>query len=101
MEGSISNELRLETFTSIVGEPFTVGEEVAATIELLLVEAKARGAGPQLSRPAFSLLFQGPPDPLLPQATYRFEHPSLGTMAIFIVPLGRDEHSAVYEAVFS
>ena len=94
MEGSISNELRLETFTSIVGEPFTVGEEVAATIELLLVEAKARGAGPQLSRPAFSLLFQGPPDPLLPQATYR-------TMAIFIVPLGRDEHSAVYEAVFS
>ncbi len=101
MEGSVSNGLRLENFAPAVGETFTVRGGDAAAIELLLVEARARATGPQLSRPAFSLLFQGPTEPLLPQATYRFEHDSLGAMDIFIVPLGRDEHSTVYEAVFS
>lgn len=101
MEGSISNSLTLETFAPAVGETFTVGNSDGAVVELLLVEARARGNSSQLSRPPFSLLFQGPADPLLPQATYRFNHDSLGTMDIFIVPLGRDEHSAVYEAIFS
>jgi hypothetical protein len=83
-----------------VGETFTVGDPAGTTIELILVEATAHDAGPSALRPPFSLLFHGPADPFLPQASYRFEHPALGVMGIFIVPLGRDEHGAAYEAIF-
>jgi len=91
----------LETFTPAVGESFTVGGDGEATVELLLAEAAAADSGEHAPRPPFSLLFQGPADPLLPQGTYRFEHGAVGAMEIFIVPLGRDEHASVYQAVFA
>jgi hypothetical protein len=97
----VAAELALETFRPAVGETFTVGGEGGGTVELLLVEAAHKDAGPHAPRPPFSLLFHGPADPFLPQATYRFEHASLGVMEIFIVPLGRDEHGSVYEAFFA
>ena len=106
MEGSIPGDpvlsgLTLETFAPAVGQSFAVGDPDGTRVELLLVEAAAKDSGPHAPRPPFSLLFQGPADPFLPQATYRFEHPSLGVMGIFIVPLGRDEHGATYEAFFA
>jgi hypothetical protein len=94
-------QLTLETFRPAVGQPFTVGGEGDATVELVLAEAAAQDAGAHAPRPPFSLLFQGPADPLLPQGTYRFEHGSVGVTEIFIVPLGRDEHGSVYQAVFA
>lgn len=93
--------LTLETFIPAVGEAFTVGGDGGAKVEFLLVEATPKDVGPHAPRPAFSLLFQGPADPFLPQATYRFEHGSLGVMEIFVVPLGRDEHGTTYEAFFA
>jgi uncharacterized protein DUF6916 len=97
----MTTELSLETFAPAVGETFTVGEEGGTTVDLLLVEATSQSGGQPGSRPPFSLLFQGPAEPFLPQATYRFEHPSLGVLGIFIVPLGRDEHGTTYEAFFA
>ncbi|MGN6814980.1 MAG: DUF6916 family protein [Solirubrobacterales bacterium] len=94
-------ELTLDTFTPAVGQTFTVGGDGGAKVELLLVEATPKDAGPQAPRPPFSLLFQGPAEPFMTQATYRFEHVSLGVMEIFIVPLGRDEHGTTYEAFFA
>ncbi|MDQ3724734.1 MAG: hypothetical protein M3335_02395 [Actinomycetota bacterium] len=94
------SELTLETFAPAVGQTFTVGDPAGTTVELLLVEATGQDIGPQASRPPFSLIFHGPADPFLTQASYRFEHPTLGVMGIFIVPLGRDEHGAAYEAIF-
>jgi hypothetical protein len=91
----------IETFKPTIGDTFAVGGEGGATVELLLVEAEANDAGPHAPRPPFSLLFHGPAEPLLPQATYRFAHPSLEAMEIFIVPLGRDEHGSTYEATFA
>ena len=106
MEGSVPEneapaQLTFETFSPAVGQTFTVGDPAGTTVELLLVEATATDSDPNAPRPPFSLLFHGPADPLLPQASYRFEHPTLGVMGIFIVPLGHDEHGATYEAVFA
>lgn len=94
-------EMTIETFKPTVGDSFTVGGEEGGTVELLLVEAEAKDAGPHAPRPPFSLLFHAPAEPLLAQGTYRFEHSSLGVMEIFIVPLGRDEHGSAYEAFFA
>ena len=78
----MSTELTLDTFAPAVGDAFTVGGEGGATVELLLVEATQQDLGEHAPRPAFSLLFHGPPEPPLPQATYRFQHGSLGVMEI-------------------
>jgi uncharacterized protein DUF6916 len=105
VEGSVPDPapatLTLDVFAPAVGETFTVGGEGGAKVELVLVEATAQDAAPQMPRAQFSLLFHGPADPFLPQASYRFEHPSLGVLGIFIVPLGRDEHGTAYEAFFA
>lgn len=49
----------------------------------------------------FSLLFQGPGDPLLPQQIYSLHHPQLGSLEIFLVPIRRDQQAIYYEAVFN
>jgi hypothetical protein len=94
-------EATIDTFRPVVGDGFAVGGEEGATVELLLVEAEPKDGGPDAPRPAFSLLFHGPAEPGLAQGTYRFKHPGIGVMEIFIVPLGRDEHGSVYEALFA
>ena len=100
-EDPTPSELTLETFRPAVGQPFTVGDEGGERVELILAEAAAGDPGGHAPRPPFSLLFHGPADPFLPQATYRFENGLLGAIEIFVVPLGRDEHGSVYQAVFA
>ncbi len=51
---------------------------------------------------SFSLVFEGPPEPVLAQATYTFHHDELGDMQVFIVPIGpRAGDTMGYEAVFT
>ncbi len=58
--------------------------------------------GPQASgRQAFTLTFRGPDAPVLPQQIHVVEHPVLGRMEIFLVPVGPDGAGMQYEAVFS
>ena len=51
-------------------------------------------------RQPFSLLFRGPTEHRLEQATYPLEHPQLGTVEIFMVPVGVSGSGLEYEAVF-
>lgn len=80
-----------------------------ATIETELVEVTEHGtSAPGSFRAPFSVLFHGPLQPVLPQGSYRVEHEQLGTLELFIVPVGPDEPSVpgqvptamCYEAVF-
>jgi len=50
---------------------------------------------------SFSLLFRGPISPFFPQAIYRLHHEKLGTMDLFLVPMGPDRDGMRYEAVFN
>jgi hypothetical protein len=52
------------------------------------------------ARTPFSILFRGPLEPVLPQATYPLENDAVGTFELFIVPVGPDEGEMQYEAVF-
>jgi hypothetical protein len=50
----------------------------------------------------FSLFFNGPPDPMLPQDTYSLQHPALGELMVFLVPVvGSNRERIVYQACFS
>jgi len=53
--------------------------------------------GAPAGRAASPLVFQGGPDPPLPQRIYRVEHDELGELEIFLVPIAPDR----YEAIFS
>ena len=50
---------------------------------------------------AFSLLFTGPSGRPLPQAIYPVTHPALGTMEIFVVPVGPVAGGNGYQAIFT
>ncbi|HKE12143.1 MAG TPA: hypothetical protein VKE73_11280 [Myxococcota bacterium] len=92
--------LRLDHFTPCVGQVFGLTHE-GGVLELLLRRADSAGThAPAGERAGFSLEFLGPPGPLLPQRIYRLEHPGLGSLEIFLVPLGREDRGVRYEAVF-
>jgi hypothetical protein len=49
----------------------------------------------------FSLMFRGPAQPLLPQATWTLEHAALGPLSIFLAPVGCDDDGVHYQAIFN
>jgi hypothetical protein len=50
---------------------------------------------------AFSLWFVSEPGPFLPQAIYPLEHPQMGRLEIFLVPLGPRDGGNLYESIFT
>jgi hypothetical protein len=98
--------LSFEQFSGRVGQTFQVGAGGGPTISAELVEAtegaEAGGPGPDgRARQQFALVFRGPVEPVLPQATYAVEHDELGRLEIFLVPIGPDGAGMRYEAVFA
>jgi hypothetical protein len=68
--------------------------------ELKLVEVRELGVALRKGG-AFALTFMSPPGPFLPQAIYPLEHPVLGTLDLFLVPLGPKDGGNSYEAIFT
>ena len=89
-------------FSGRVGETFRL-EGPPGVLALTLVEATdlARRENPGPRRSPFSLVFLGPPTPLLPQGIRALEHASHGRLEIFLVPIGPDPAGLRYEAVFN
>lgn len=91
------------TFAKRVGNQFTVRLDDDSNFDLELVSVTpglARASGSRPQRGPFSILFCGPPEPILPQRIYQFENHDLGAFEIFIVPIGYDNGRMQYEAVF-
>jgi len=85
-------------------EPFNGGDFTlaAASGEFVLKLTGVRHLGAALrAGGAFSLTFTTPPGPFLPQAIYPITHPELGTVELFIVPLGPKDGANRYEVIFT
>ena len=81
-------------FTPLLHETFTISADGQAfDVELVNVTEIPREPG---GRAPFSLVFQGGPDPPLPQGIYRVEHGQLGPIEIFLVPIAVDRYEAVF-----
>ena len=98
--------LTLEHFTPHLDTEFVCRTPDGGAYPLRLTEAEAVGqpskSPPKAeSRSAFSLIFQGPQSPILPQSIYSLEHTTLGTLPLFIVPIGREEAGVLYQAIFN
>ena len=89
------------TFSPHVGETFRVHLRDAAWIDTELISATADLVERPGVRAPFTVVFRGPPQPVLPQRIYRFEHGKVGAFEMFIVPIGPDASGMRYEAVFN
>ena len=96
-------DLTFADFAAALKTKFRVNTSADAAVDFILTEAKSTSAaGSSDPNPKqFSLVFTGPLASCLEQRTYRFEHDTLGTFDLFIVPVGRDSGRFHYEAVFN
>jgi hypothetical protein len=104
MSDGVRNTLSRATFLECVGSTFRLHREPEPPMELTLSEAKALGTPGstyQSRREPFSLLFHGPKSFYVPQKIYPLEHEAIGTLEIFLVPVGPDERGMRYEAIFN
>ena len=93
--------LTLDDFAGLCGERFWLQGDDVADLSTELVEAVPLGTATFNGRQPFSLIFAGPPTPILPQRTYRLAHARLPELDIFLVPVGADASGVRYQAVFS
>lgn len=101
--------ISLSDFAQHVGTTFRLARAGRSAVRLTLVEARPRpdpGLAPaaaiETGEHRFALLFRGPPAQRLEQSTYTFEHPVLGRLTMFIVPvLPEDGAHSYYEAIFN
>ena len=94
-------ELTPATFERHIGSTFTVAHD-GQTCGVDLVAVRRHAAQPHASRAEpFSLDFRGSASTPLAQQIHTFDHPQLGPLDIFVVPIGGDGSHIVYEAVFN
>ena len=103
---SMLDKLTREDFAGSLGTAFRLENSPGESIELTLAEANDLAlpldpATPGPRRRPFSLLFRGPRSPVLPQRIYPLEHPQLGRLEIFLVPVRADAGGVEYEAIFN
>ena len=89
-------DLTVDDFRPLQGHRFRIAPDGAEAFEVELVEVTEIPREPG-GRAPFSLVFEGGPNPPLPQAIYRVEHDRLGELDVFLVPIAVDR----YEANFS
>lgn len=90
----------LARFEPLVGSRFTLRLDNATGLPAQLIQARAGSGGAPDGRQPFSLTFEAPAEPELPQRIYRLEHPQLEALDLFLVPIARRPTGLHYEAVF-
>ena len=95
-------EITHSHFAPLVGDRFKLDIGAGKSLEAELVSAtKLRTVSGQKREP-FSLLFRTPGNKAyLNQQMYRLEHPKLGVLDFFLVPVGLDSQGLQLEAVFN
>jgi len=94
------DELTLASFETHVDTTFRVSLEGADALDLELIEASDR-TPERFEGEQFSLIFRGPPDVYLPQQIYPLEHPAMGRLDLFLVPVDQKKDGYRYEAYFN
>ena len=101
----MSATLTEQEFSQHLNTKFRLNIDTAEPVELELIEVKTYGnkdkPGERGGMERFSVLFRGPLNAFLQQATYPLSHEKMGSFDIFLVPLSREEKGYSYEAVFN
>jgi hypothetical protein len=93
--------LMKESWSECLGGSFELLDDGGGTIIMKLAEVTGLGRGAPGRRDPYSLVFRGPPAPILPQRIYRLRHERMGDLELFLVPIGPDGEGMRYEAIFT
>ena len=88
-------------YQALVGAHFRIDFDNGQSVQSHLKSRKDNSHLDEAQTEHFNLLFIGPQDQGLMQATSPMPHAALGVAPIFIVPVGFAPHQCLYEAVFS
>ncbi|MEZ5465275.1 MAG: hypothetical protein R3F22_08660 [Lysobacteraceae bacterium] len=95
------NEISAEAFADlghgVIGIPRIDGE----ILHLKLQAVSLLGARGPRAVPAFSATLTAPDGTQLAQGVYALEHPTLGRLDLFLVPIGPKDGQPAYEIVFN
>ena len=99
----MTESLQLTDFQSRLDQTFSIHLDQTTMIDLQLISVTELGTATRTGfRTPFSLHFLGPvSQQYLKQHTYPMVHEQLGTLDIFIVPLGAEAGRMRYEAIFT
>jgi hypothetical protein len=96
-------DLTADWFEMHQGTPFRIDRGDGSALEIILQQVRRLEPHPGPRAEPFSAYFLGPRSPVLPQRIYRVVHDQVGTLDLFLVPIGPDPKSGgmLYEAVFN
>lgn len=100
----MSARLDVSEFQSRAGQEFRLelGGGNDLKLELAAVRDLGRRADPGGELSTYALVFRSPGERRhAPQGTYRLTHAELGTLEVFLVPIGPDAGGMRYEAIFN
>jgi hypothetical protein len=98
------DKLQSADFTPHLNETFYIQTLASKPLTFELIDVAELGPAPaddNTRRRPFSIVFRGPMDDHLPQRIYTLENFEMGSMDLFLVPIGRDGQGMRYEAVFT
>lgn len=95
-------QITIDDFRPLLGEAFTLHAAGHGAAAMRLVEVRSLGRHSPAGRESFSLLWHAPAAlRQLPQGIHPVEHPALGCLELFVVPVGLDAAGLSIEAVFN
>lgn len=95
------DQLKLEDFEPLLGQTLRLGDGTTA-VALELAEARALKSPSPRSEPSFALILrENDAKRAFGQGLYRLEHPTLGDIDLFVVPVGPDSRGMCYEVTFN
>lgn len=95
----MSDILHKSDFEPYANQMFTVHPPEGEPVEMELFELTENDLPGQES---FSVIFKGPKEFVLPQMIYKFGHPKMGEVDLFLVPISYGKTDGMYyQAVFS
>jgi hypothetical protein len=96
------DKITRQDFAQYLHQTFYIHAPSLAPIAAELIEVSELSTPPSDRRAPFSIVFRTQQrDQYLIQAIYQVEHAEMGTLDLFLVPLGPDAEGMRYEAVFA
>jgi len=95
----MGTSLTHENFAAQLNTKFRVQIDETNAVDLVLAEVSELKSTARQEQ--FAIVFHGPLDGFLGQGLREFEHDEMGEFDLFLVPIGKDDNSYSYEAVFN
>ncbi len=96
----MSEHLTRAAYLPHLNSAFRLDPDGEQPIALVLVEANDK-TPVGFDGEQFSLIFRGPADVFIPQQTCPLEHPAMGRLDLFLVPVDQRKDGYYYEAFFN